>query len=93
MIDDSLVLIDQLVGRPVVVDTASPYVLIGTLVKRDAAYLELEQADVHDLRDTTKTRENYVVDSKRLGVRVNRDRVLVRVDEIVSLSALDDVVV
>ena len=48
---------------------------------------------MHDLRDTTTTRELYVIDSRRLGIRTNRERVLVRLEEIVSLSALDDVIV
>ena len=47
---------------------------------------------VHDLRDSTTTRELYVLDSKRHGTRSNRTRVLVRREEIVSLSALDDVI-
>ena len=59
----------------------------------DDKYLVLEHADVHDLRDTNTTRELYVVDSKRLGIRKNRERVLVRIEEIVSISALDDVIV
>ena len=86
-------ILEQLRGREVVVDATSPFVLLGTLSAYDEKYLVLDQADVHDLRDTTTTRENYVVDSKRLGIRVNRERALVRIDEIVSLSALEDVVV
>src|SRR5205814_3029924 len=62
--------------------------LVGLL---DTKYLVLEQADVHDLRDTTTTRELYVIDSKRLGVHANRERVLVRIGEIVSISALDEI--
>ena len=47
---------------------------------------------VHDLRDTKTTRELYVLDSRRYGIRSNRDRVLVRLDEVVSQSALTDVI-
>lgn len=85
--------LEPLVGREVVVDMASEYVYIGTLSGYDRAYLHLERADVHDLRDTATTRENYIVDSRRFGVRCNRERVMVRVEGIVSISALDDVVV
>ena len=83
--------LDELTGREVVLDAASLYVYVGTLVGRDDLYLILDNADVHDLRDTATTRERYVLDSKRHGVRSNRRRVLVRREEIVSLSALDDV--
>ena len=83
--------IDALVGREVVLDVSSRFVFVGLLARYDEHHFVLEQADVHDLRDTATTREVYVLDSKRHGVRANRARVLVRRDEVVSLSALDDV--
>jgi len=85
--------LQPLLGRQVVLDLASQYVTIGTLAGADHRYLILEQADVHDLRDSNTTRELYVLDCKRHGVGTNRKRVLVRRDEVVSLSALDDVIV
>jgi hypothetical protein len=85
--------LDQLIGREVVIDVVSPFVYLGKLLAYDAKYVTLERADVHDLRDTATTRELYVIDSKRLGIRANRERVLVRVGEIVSVSALEDVIV
>ena len=83
--------IEELLGRVVVLDVSSPYVYVGTLTGHDPLYLVLQDADVHDLRDTKTNREIYVLDSKRHGVRANRSRVLVRRHEVVSLSALDDV--
>jgi len=83
--------LESLIGREIVVDVASPYVYLGKLTGFDHKYLVLEHADAHDLRDTKTTRENYVVDAKRVGIRPNRERVHVRIGEIVSLSALDDV--
>ena len=82
----------KLIGQEVVVDVVSQYVYLGTLVGSDDKYLALAKADVHDLRDTATTRELYVLDSRRYGIRGNRDRVLVRLNEIVSLSALADVI-
>ncbi|MFN8857352.1 MAG: hypothetical protein ACK50P_17435 [Planctomycetaceae bacterium] len=81
-----------LVGREVVIDIASPYVILGRLSAFDDHFLLVEQADVHDLRDTTTTRENYLVDSRRHGIRINRRRVLVARREVVCLSRLDEVV-
>jgi hypothetical protein len=83
----------SLIGREIVIDVVSQYVYLGKLTGHDDRYLMLEQADVHDLRDTATTRELYVVDSKRFGIRANRERVLVRIGEIVSISALEDVMV
>jgi small nuclear ribonucleoprotein (snRNP)-like protein len=88
----SLLTLDSLVGHPVVLDVASQYVYVGTLVGYEDRYLVLEDADVHDLRDSGTTREQYVVGARRHGVPVNRRRVLVRTGEVVSLSALADVV-
>lgn len=81
----------QFQGREIVLDLQSPFVILGKLVGEDHRYLILEEADVHDLRDTKTTRELYIVDSRRHGIRTNRKQVLVRKDEIVSLSALEDV--
>lgn len=84
--------LSQFIGQTVVLDVASMYVYVGTLAEVDEKYLVLTDADVHDLRDTTTTREVYVIDTKRHGVSVNRRRVLVNRAEIVSLSDLNDVV-
>lgn len=81
-----------LFGREVVLDLAGPYVVIGTLAAEDHRYLILEDADVHDLRDSTTTRELYVLDTRRHGIRANRTRVLVTRSEIASISALDEVI-
>ena len=84
--------LDEFIGREVVFDVAGPYVYVGTLVDVDRRYFILDNADVHDLRDTKTTRELYVLECKRHGIRSNRKRVLVRREEIISLSALDDVI-
>jgi len=84
--------IDRLRGQSVVLDLASPFVILGTLVEFDALHFVLEDADVHDLRDSSTNRENYVRDARLYGIGPNRKRTLVRRDEVVSLSALDDVV-
>lgn len=83
--------LDHLVGSEVVVDVESQYVYLGTLAGYDHKYLTLEQADVHDLRDTSTNRENYVVDARRFGIRPNRDKVHVALTNVVSVSALADV--
>jgi small nuclear ribonucleoprotein (snRNP)-like protein len=84
-------LIRDLIGETVVLDMHAPYVYIGTLAGTDGQYLVLEEADVHDLRDSSTTRELYVLDSKRHGIGVNRARVYVERNQVVSLSKLSDV--
>lgn len=80
------------VGREVVLDVSSLYVYLGKLAAVDRHALILEDADVHDLRDTATNRERYVVEARHHGIRPNRRRVVVRREEVVSLSALEDVI-
>ncbi len=84
-------LIDGFLGQTVVVDLCSPYVCLGNLVAYDREYLDLRDADLHDFRDSPVTRELYVYDSVRLGIRRNRSRVLIRRDEVVAITRLSDI--
>lgn len=83
---------ESLIGEEVVLDPAAPYVYVGRLAGEDGQYFLLEEADCHDLRDSSTTRELYVLDCRRHGVGANRRRIFVRKDQIVSLSRLADVV-
>ena len=85
-------MLEELVGEKVVVDLRSEYVCLGTLVRLDEGCLELRNADLHDLRDTDTTRENYVAASKVTGIKRNRKRLFLVRTEIVAVSRLDDVV-
>jgi small nuclear ribonucleoprotein (snRNP)-like protein len=85
-------MLDEFVGDKIVVDLHSQYVCLGTLKKFDNHFLDVRNADLHDLRDTDTTRENYVADSKATGIKRNRTRVLLVLTEVVAVSRLDDVV-
>lgn len=84
-------LLAPLCGEIVVLDLASPYVCIGLLESVDETYFRLRDADFHDFRDSAATRENYVYDSVRLGIRRNRKEVLVRRSEVVALTRFSDI--
>ena len=88
---ESSALLNRLIGQVVVVDLTSPYVCLGTLVGQDGAFLELTDADLHDLRDSAASREVYVYDSVRLGIRRNRARVLVSRAEVVAVTRFTDI--
>ncbi|HXX95081.1 MAG TPA: hypothetical protein VEN81_15755 [Planctomycetota bacterium] len=81
-----------LVGQIVVVDTDSSFVYLGTLSRVDAEFLILENVDAHDRREGPSTKEQYIMDTKRFGVKANRKVVSVRKELVVSVSRLDDVV-
>ncbi|HZL71152.1 MAG TPA: hypothetical protein VFC86_01730 [Planctomycetota bacterium] len=78
-------------GQVVVVDTNSNFVYIGTLARVIEHFVELKDADAHDRGEGLSTKEQYVMEAKRFGVKPNRKEVSVRKTAIVSLSKLDDV--
>ena len=80
------------IGENLVVDFRSPMVAIGRREGAEDDLLEMHDADLHDLRDTDTTRELYVVKAARYGVQVNRTVLLVRVDDVLAVARLEDVV-
>jgi small nuclear ribonucleoprotein (snRNP)-like protein len=85
-------MLDDLIGQRVVIDLRSEFVCLGTLHRADEHFLELRNADLHDLRDTETTRENYVAASVTTGIKRNRRKLLLVRAEIVAISRLEDVV-
>jgi ABC-type microcin C transport system duplicated ATPase subunit YejF len=85
-------MLTEMVGAKVVIDLQSPFVALGTLQRIDEQFLELRNADLHDLRDTDTTRENYVAESRATGVKRNRRRLVLFRHEVVAIARLDDVV-
>ncbi len=85
-------MLEEMMGQKVVADMRSTFVCLGTLVRADEHYLELRNADLHDLRDTQSTRENYVAASLTTGIKRNRKRVLLNRSDLVAISRLEDVV-
>jgi len=85
-------MLEELIGQKVVIDLRSPFVCLGTLQRVDEFHMELRSADLHDLRDTQTTRENYVAESRATGIKRNRKRVLIVRAEIVAVTRLEDVV-
>ena len=83
---------DEFLDQKVVLDFRSEFVCLGTLRKVDEHFLELRNADMHDLRDTETSRENYVAASVATGIKRNRKRLLVSRADVVAISRLDDVV-
>jgi hypothetical protein len=85
-------MLEEMIGEKVVIDLRSEYVSLGTLTRVDGHFVELKNADLHDLRDTDTTRENYVAASVATGIKRNRKRLLLTRNEIVAISRLEDVV-
>ncbi len=85
-------MLEDMLGQKVVVDLRSTFVCLGVLLRVDEHFLELRNADLHDLRDTDTSRELYVAESRATGIKRNRKRVLVCRAEMVAVARLEDVV-
>jgi len=84
--------LSDLLHQQVVLDTRGTYLYIGTLAAVDECIYVLEDADVHDGAEGASTKEVYIMEAKKFGVKKNRHRVLVRKSEVISLSLLSDVI-
>jgi small nuclear ribonucleoprotein (snRNP)-like protein len=85
-------MIEEFLNQKIVIDLRSEYVCFGTLKAIDPHFLDVKNADFHDLRDTDTTRENYVAATRLTGIKRNRKRVLIRRDEVVAITKLEDIV-
>jgi hypothetical protein len=85
-------MLDEFLNEKVVIDLHSTYVCMGTLTRLDEHFIEVKNADFHDLRDTDTDRENYVAASAATGIKRNRKKVIIFRSEVVAISKLSDVV-
>ncbi|MCK5056964.1 MAG: hypothetical protein KAT34_09935 [Candidatus Aminicenantes bacterium] len=77
--------------QKIVIDTRSSWVYLGLLERVLEGAVELSDVDVHENRDTSTTKEVYVLESSKAGVIPNRNKVYINLDYIVSFSLLSDV--
>ena len=82
----------DLIGKDVVLDTRGPILYVGRLALVDGVFYRLEEADVHDIVEGRASKEIYLIDARKNGVKKNRKSVFVRHSEVVSISLLEDVV-
>jgi hypothetical protein len=82
-----------LIGRKVVLDTAGTVTFLGTLdlVLPDGFWLL--DADFRDKSEGHVTKERYICEARENGIRSNRRRMFVFAHVVISISALDDIVV
>jgi len=83
--------LESYLGQQVVLDTRSSYIILGTLTEIAPDCLTLENVDVHDTTDAHSTKDFYIMEAHKLGIRTNRRSAKVRTAEIISLSLLRDV--
>jgi hypothetical protein len=81
----------SLLGQAVVVDTNSAFVYLGTLLRVEDHFVVLGEVDAHDRGEGPSTKEQYIMNSKKFGIKANRKEVSVRKALVVSVSRLDDI--
>ena len=81
----------SLVGKTVVLDTAGPITYLGTLHAITTDGFILKDADFRDRTEGHVTKEAYVWEARENGIRANRRRIFVFKHVVISVSALDDV--
>lgn len=84
--------LEKYLEQKVVIDTRSSWVYLGVLERVLQGAVELSDVDVHENRDTSTTKEVYVLESSKSGVIPNRNKVYINMEYIVSFSPLSDVI-
>ena len=82
----------EYMGQAVVLDTATSLIYIGHLAEVGEAFLTLKDVDVHDINEGKSTKELYALEARKFGIKKNRTQVKVRIDVIISISLLDDII-
>lgn len=84
--------LNEYVNKPVVVDTATPLIYIGTLSEIGNSFITLKDVDVHDANEGPSSKEVYAMEAKKFGIKKNRSCTKLRIDVIVSISRLEDII-
>lgn len=79
-------------GKPVVVDTSTSMIYIGTLSDASGGFLTLVDVDVHDANEGGSTKEVYMLEARKFGIKKNRTSVKIRAAVVISISLLEDVI-
>lgn len=82
----------RFIGKNVVLDTNTPIVYIGRLESVSEKFIALKDVDVHDTAGGGSTKEVYCIDTRKYGVKKNRNFALVGRNAVISISLLEDVV-
>lgn len=78
-------------NQVVVADLDEMYLVIGTLVAVDEWHLSFVDADLHDHHEANCTKDVYLLETRKLGIRANRRRVDIPRHRLLALGRLEDV--
>lgn len=75
-----------------IIDTDSSYIYIGHIIGDDKECIVMQNADIHDIKMGSSTKEQYVIMVKKIGIKPNRKKVHILKDKIISISLIEDVI-
>jgi len=84
--------LNDYLNKPVIIDTATPLIYIGTLSEIGNSFITLKDVDVHDVNEGSSNKELYALEAKKFGIKKNRAYTKVRIDVILSISRLEDII-
>jgi len=80
-------------GQLVACDLADQYLLVGVLDQVGPQHLSFIDADLHDHREANSTKDVYLIETRKFGLRVNRKRVSIPRPLLLAISRLNDITV
>ena len=89
---DEQAALKHLLGQKVIIDTPWPLLYIGLLEEWGEHFVTLADVDVHDISQGTSSKDTYANVARKHGVQLNRRKAIIRKSQVVSLSALEDVI-
>lgn len=84
--------LEHLLDKDVVFDSRGEFLYIGKLVKIGEWFFTITEADVHDVQASRTSKEVYLIEAAKFGIKKNRHNVLVRKSDVLSISLLEDVI-
>lgn len=81
---------DRFIGQIVCADLKDGFVIFGTLISHDQYSAEFKDADFHDPREGNSSKDVYALETRSIGVRVNRKQCYVDRNNIISICLLSD---
>jgi len=83
----------KFIGQQVVVDTPYSILYLGTLEKENEDTIEIFDVDVHDMTESLTSKEQYIMEAARDGIKSNRRHCTIKQTAIISISLLSDILI
>jgi hypothetical protein len=78
-------------GQTVVCDLGEHHLAIGQLAAVGPDHLSFTEVDLHDHREANSTKDVYLIETRKYGVRVNRKHLAVPRRQLIAICLLTDV--